>query len=456
LRALGKSERAHNHDQEAHVVSALLRAQLAAGQLEQVQSWWHWAARLLSGALSADARLCLLSEAVQTAVWLPLPDLSAQLRAALAVAPVGPLGDQARAALVEHLLNIGELSAAELLGRAWWQALSSRAALARGASLYVRLLRASGRVQEAQDEARASVHLSAGLPPEPVFSARLAWLMAISTDDAGDAAGILEGLQDLGRQRFAPAGSPASLLLVAYQALAHHRLGQPALAHDLIRDSGLSPLRLQNRLGLQAGEAALLTPPRAVTRSRTPVPELQLEFLGPASIRLRGYRLKLRPRFAELLVALALHPDGLTGEQLALSIYGETGNPNCCKTELSRLRQLLPVGTRPYRLTAPVAADFLEFPLLLTQGLSAATLALYRGPLLRASDAPVVREQREWLEELLRQQLLESPDPELSWRAAAHFPDDLQVWGALVRRLDQGDPRHHEAVARVALLTRPH
>ena len=51
-------------------------------------------------------------------------------------------------------------------------------------------------------------------------------------------------------------------------------------------------------------------------------------------------------------VALALHPDGLSAEQLALLLYGEEGNPTTVRGEVLRLRGLIGsvvLRTRPYR-----------------------------------------------------------------------------------------------------------
>jgi hypothetical protein len=38
---------------------------------------------------------------------------------------------------------------------------------------------------------------------------------------------------------------------------------------------------------------------------------------------------------------LALHREGLTGEELTLALYGERGNPISTRAEMSRLRRLL-------------------------------------------------------------------------------------------------------------------
>lgn len=461
LAALAKAERTQAHDQEACTLALLIESQLAQGLIERARTWWHWALRLLDHPLKAETRVRVLSSLVRTAIWLNQPDLSASLLAALSGIREQTVREQALAALTERSLSLGELDDAETRGRELWGLVSSREGLARWSNLYVRVLRSTGQLQEAQTEAITVRHLSLGLPTAARIQARLALLTAFAGDDPQAA---LSEITDLAAFARAPVGSPMAIQLAVYQALAQH-WSQPQLAQATLRDAGIASVRLSSislhtLMGLQQHEWTVLGRPanRPVStlpvRTRTSAPELELEFLGPPSIRQRGFRIKLRPRFADLLVALALHPDGLTGEQLALYIYGDAGNPNCCKTELSRLRQLLPIETRPYRLTSKIQADFLELPGLLAQGLNRQTLDLYRGPLLRSSDAPVVREHREWLEELLRQQLLLSSDSELSWRAAAHFPDDVQVWETMAEQFSVQDPRYSAVAARLDILHR--
>lgn len=461
LAALARAERTQAHDQEACTSALLIESQLGQGLIEGARTWWHWTLRLLDHPLQAEIRSRVLSSLVQTAVWLNQPDLSASLQAALPGVREQPIREQALAALTEHSLSLGNLKDAETRGRELWALVSSREALARWSNLYVRVLRVTGQLQEAQTEAVTVRHLSLGLPIPARIQARLALLTAFAGTDPPAALSEITDLEAFAR---APMGSPVALQLAVYQALAQYR-SQPQLAQATLRGAGIEPARLSSLplrtlMGLQLREWAMYrgpgnqSGPTHPVHARTSAPELELEFLGPPSIRQRGFRMKLRPRFADLLVALALHPDGLTGEQLALYIYGDAGSPNCCKTELSRLRQLLPIETRPYRLTSEIQADFLELPGLLAQGLNRQTLDLYRGPLLRSSDAPVVREHREWLEELLRQQLLLSSDPALSWRAAAHFPDDVQVWETMAEQFSVQDPRHSAVVARLAILHR--
>lgn len=56
-----------------------------------------------------------------------------------------------------------------------------------------------------------------------------------------------------------------------------------------------------------------------------------------------------------MITVLALHPGGLSAEQLATEVYGETGNPMTARAEVHRLRVQLGaavVRAKPYRLNA--------------------------------------------------------------------------------------------------------
>ena len=90
---------------------------------------------------------------------------------------------------------------------------------------------------------------------------------------------------------------------------------------------------------------------------------LSLRFMGDGApgVLLNGAAVPVTLRPAELLTALALNPDGLTAEQLALLLYGDDGNPTTVRGEVLRLRTLIGADvlrTRPYRLDASVDADF--------------------------------------------------------------------------------------------------
>jgi GAF domain len=102
-------------------------------------------------------------------------------------------------------------------------------------------------------------------------------------------------------------------------------------------------------------------------RVRTGRPRsLHLRGLGRDTVeaRIGGQRLVLPRRRSEILVLLALHPEGLTAEKLARELYGDVGKRMSVRSEMSRLRRQLGgmLAANPYRLLADVHADFLEPP----------------------------------------------------------------------------------------------
>jgi hypothetical protein len=73
-------------------------------------------------------------------------------------------------------------------------------------------------------------------------------------------------------------------------------------------------------------------------------PVLRLRLLGRGRLEAQlgdGPVLDLSMRHAEILALLALYPDGLTGEELTLHLYGDDGNRVSTRAEMSRLRKLL-------------------------------------------------------------------------------------------------------------------
>ncbi|RKT52987.1 helix-turn-helix domain-containing protein [Saccharothrix australiensis] len=193
-------------------------------------------------------------------------------------------------------------------------------------------------------------------------------------------------------------------------------------------------------------EGYLLRVPRRGSRR----PVLSLCFLGEPRGCLAGRALVLSLRHAELLTALALHPRGLTAEQLALRLYGERGNPATVRAELHRLRAHLGdvLLTRPYRLAAEVRGDFLTVREALRAGDVPSAASAYRGELLPRSDAPVVREERDDLSAAVRRGVLDHCDVEALWTYAG-TGDDAEVLERLARLLPRTDPRRALALARL-------
>ncbi|MBT2226211.1 helix-turn-helix domain-containing protein [Nonomuraea sp. NEAU-A123] len=187
---------------------------------------------------------------------------------------------------------------------------------------------------------------------------------------------------------------------------------------------------------------------------------------APARLRLHGFlgsgsptalvgerHLPLSLRHTEILALLALHPSGLTAEQLSFHLYGDDGNPGTIRVEIHRLRAELgnTIGARPYRLTAPIEADFLELRHLLASSDPASLARAYTGPLLPRSESPEIRRERDELEVQVRTCLLlrGSPDDLWAYAQTSGGREDLEVLQRLATTLPATD--HRAAAARARL-----
>jgi hypothetical protein len=166
----------------------------------------------------------------------------------------------------------------------------------------------------------------------------------------------------------------------------------------------------------------------------------------------------LRRRFAEVVVLLALHPSGVTAEQLSLLLLGDGANPVTVRAEMSRLRHLLGedvLASRPYRLEVDVDADFAKVRRALREGRLRAALRSYAGPLLPSSEAPGICAERTDLELQLRAAVLSTRDPGLlrKWVEAPWGREDAAAWEALAAGLPSTANARASALARAAALT---
>lgn len=180
---------------------------------------------------------------------------------------------------------------------------------------------------------------------------------------------------------------------------------------------------------------------------------LELTVLGRWQVRAGGRALVLPRRQIEILVLLALHPDGLSLEQLHARLYGDLPvSPATLKVEVSKLRAALDggVGSRPYRLNVPVDSDVQRVLAALDRGEVRAAVQQAAGPLLPTSESPDLEEWRTYVEVALRTAVLGSQDPETVLRGVQAHPYDLELQSHLLGVLPTGDPRRAAAAARVA------
>ena len=244
------------------------------------------------------------------------------------------------------------------------------------------------------------------------------------------------------------------------QVIAARGAGALPESVDLPPDSGhLLQMPDGRTFGTQwlRGQGAILWLRR---RRASVVPRLHLRLLGlGAEARLGTGRPERGLRSLELLAVLAMHRDGLTAEQLALSLYGERGKTVTIRAQVHRVRKHLgrrALRTKPYRLAESFDADSLEVARLVAAGQPDEALRAYLGPLLPASDAPAIVDARRLLDESLRRSILTTADPELLSRWLVHpcGADDLAAARTLVAVLPVGDPRRAAASASAAAVGR--
>ncbi|MET7455820.1 GAF domain-containing protein [Streptomyces sp. NPDC005574] len=180
-------------------------------------------------------------------------------------------------------------------------------------------------------------------------------------------------------------------------------------------------------------QLALLLPVRQATDG----PGLTALGRDEARFTVGGRGVRLSRRHSEILVLLARHPEGLTGDELLCALYeDESVTPVTLRVEMARLRGVLGAGmlaSRPYRLTVPVESDVDTVERRLRSGAVTAAAAAYPGPLLPASQAPGVVRLRRRLADGLRSALIARRDPDLlaDWAHTAWGEDDIDVWRAL-------------------------
>lgn len=183
---------------------------------------------------------------------------------------------------------------------------------------------------------------------------------------------------------------------------------------------------------------------------------LQVQVCGRPRVTWAGETLSLSLRRLELLVLLALHPDGLSLEVLHAHLYGDQEvSFSTLKAEISHLRKQLTgaIASRPYRLTCAYELDILEIDAHLQTASLAAALVLYQGALLPTSQSPLLRDWRLYLTTALHNALLRHGDGDMLWQFVnQHGPEDVDVLLALQHRLSERDPRMALVTARLERL----
>lgn len=193
-----------------------------------------------------------------------------------------------------------------------------------------------------------------------------------------------------------------------------------------------------------------------------------LQILGrdQAVVNVGGRPAPLSTRHAELLTLLALHPEGLTADELSVMVYPECTSVSTVRAEMLRLRNLLgkhSEGTpephlipqsRPYRLPYELQIDARKVLGYLEQGAYGLALELYRGPVLPRSEAPAIASLRSEVSSVLREAMLSDagPDSLLAYLCLPETRNDVEAWALALRVLPQRSPRRASVVAHLERL----
>ena len=169
---------------------------------------------------------------------------------------------------------------------------------------------------------------------------------------------------------------------------------------------------------------------------------------------------ELSARHAELVTLLALHPAGLSAEQLAAMAYPEHVSVTTVRAEMLRLRRALShlpslvPRSRPYRLPRELPVDASQVLDYLQRGAHRMALNLYRGPVLPRSEAPFIVRLRTEVSSLLREAVLNdgAVDAVLQYLQLPEAADDAEAWTAALKVLPPRSPRRASVVAHVERL----
>ncbi len=227
---------------------------------------------------------------------------------------------------------------------------------------------------------------------------------------------------------------------------------------DRTHPIGLATARVLATLIEQAMPTSRYYAEGEVTRD----PGLVLTLLGQAEVRLDGERLLLNRRQTEILALLALHPDGLSLDQLHTMLYGDHEVTfSTLKAEVSHLRHAIggALSSRPYRLTLPVSTDVEHVLALLRRGQVMAAVDSYGGDLLPGTNSPALVEMGEYLAVAVREALLADPRPDAVLRYSDLAPYDTEVIEVCLDGLRATNVDPHPAVpllkARLAVAEGP-
>ena len=416
---------------------ALAESLIYLGRFHEAAYWGDWALQLFDKEDLKDgpSRLYLLHICAAARIIIGqhkgLEEMLSEVKDAADSAELDVATD-IRAILANLELVQGKLHKAERLATANFER-SPRWRLGDFAVTLVRVLLEQGKVDEALSHAQYAVALTAGEDDFISLPASLALGMAHALKNPDAARSYLTKVLEA-RDIEATFRITAALHLLKIGALRFADL-EPEMQKMLL---ALPPAGFRLFCGPEAAFAGVWN---TLLAHHTP---LRIRVLGQEEVWLNGKRLALSERSLEILVLLALRPEGLSPEVLHDHLYSDENTTLVAlRSAVSRLRALVPISSYPdpYRISVPFTFDARDCEEAISVGDVRTALELYQGPLLAKSDAPAIREARLFLEEQLRQSVMHSGNAEALLPLAETLRDDLELWQAAHAALAVTDTR---------------
>ncbi len=194
-----------------------------------------------------------------------------------------------------------------------------------------------------------------------------------------------------------------------------------------------------NSLGLLAAETLCFFNSNALLEQQKQ--QLYIRAFRVPQVLFNGKVVVMTPRQIEILVILALCPQGMSLDTLHQALYGERKvSMGTLKAEMSQLRDILGgmLGSRPYRVLAHIEADFLQAEQALDAGYVQSALQTCAGVFLAKTESPFLCAWRDCLESRLSDAIFNAQDTDVLLKHLARSPEAIDAVERLIELMPKG------------------
>lgn len=178
--------------------------------------------------------------------------------------------------------------------------------------------------------------------------------------------------------------------------------------------------------------------------------KLSLEFLKN-TYSVDGKILKIPFRQLEILLILAMHPEGMTGESLMLELYGDDiSNYGSLKTNISKLRKLIPIQSNPYKISVRFDNDISNLIKDINSGNLESLVETFK-PFMLNSESPYIEELKSFVENGYRNLAIAKKDLNALIKFIEFYPDDMEVWSVVMHNISKEDNRYSSLVSKYTI-----